>query len=188
MDQEFSIFLRLDQPPLHPICENSLTKFRINVEFYGRKQNHMVMKEKNYSTKQKEKKFGIDRKGYISKWYIKALDPANRPNIFPSIFILSIKYNDEGHVLKAIFAILVYREREKEYVVHQSYNMKQKSIKIIRSLETIIVSYVWILSKQICSQGMITAKIIYQTRNNGVKSDELIQIIKPLYGLCESGF
>ena len=112
------------------------------------------------------------------------------PNILPCRFVLAIKHNDGTEIFKARFVIGGHKDREKAAMVHQSYNLKQSSVKILLALATILGFDVWDLDvKQayLQSGSKLQRKVFIKPDIMELDHNELIQIMKPLYGLSESG-
>lgn len=107
-------------------------------------------------------------------------DQKNKPNILLSRFVLTIKHNDGADVFKARFVIGGHRKREKESMVHQSYNLKQSCIKILLPLTAILGFDIWGLDgKQayIESGFKLKRKVFIKPNILQLNHDELIQIL-----------
>ena len=113
------------------------------------------------------------------------------PNLMPSRYVLAIKHSSDGStVYKARLVLVGHRDREKWSVIHNTYNLKQSSIRLILALATILGFDVWSLDvKQAYLQAASTLrrKLFVKPEFIELKPGELLQVVKPLYGLTESG-
>jgi hypothetical protein len=119
------------------------------------------------------------------------------PNIVPGRFVLAIKTadgsasgNSGSEILKVRFVLGGHRDRDKFKLVHNSTTLKQSSIRIITALASILVFLVWsTYIKQAYLQSAEDLKREIYVRPDVMKLPpyELFQVVKPLYGLADSG-
>jgi Reverse transcriptase (RNA-dependent DNA polymerase) len=114
----------------------------------------------------------------------------DKPNIVPSRFVLAINEKDGEEVLKARFVIGGHRDRDKKKVVHSSAILKQSSVRIL--LATAAIMGFEVISADetqayLQSASELKRKVFVKSNCIDLKPDELLQIMKPLYGLAESG-
>ena len=113
------------------------------------------------------------------------------PNIISSRFVLSIKHSDTGEVkYKARFVLGGHRDKEKNLIVHNTANIKQSSIRMIMALATILGFDIWSLDVRqayIQSAAALQRDVYIKPKELDLGPGELLQIIKPLYGLSDSG-
>jgi hypothetical protein len=115
--------------------------------------------------------------------------PAN-PNIVLSIYVLSFKDRDGEIVLKARFVLGGHRDRERKCLVHGSMTLKQQSVRVLLALVAIFgceieaadVIAAYVQSEENLQRGVFVGPSCMQLGPN-----ELVCIVKPLYGLPDSG-
>lgn len=113
-----------------------------------------------------------------------------KPNIIPSRFVLTIKHVDGKEIYKARFVLGGHKDRDKDSMVHSSNNLKQLSIKLLLALATILGFDIWDLDvKQayLQSASKLQRSVFIKPNIIDLQPNELLQVIKPLYGLTESG-
>lgn len=101
-----------------------------------------------------------------------------------------IKPTDGGNIFKGGFFIAGHRGKEKLSLEHHSYNLKQSSIKLLLALETILGFDFWDLDvKQayLQSGSNLQRSVYIKPDIIELEENERLQILKHLYGLCESG-
>lgn len=113
-------------------------------------------------------------------------------NILGSRFVLSIKNKDTGdEVYKARFVVQGHKDREKDFLVHISSNLKQSSIRLVLSLAAIFGFNIWsqdITQAYIQSSEKLMRHIyIKPSKELRLSKDYLLKLLKPLYGLSDSG-
>jgi hypothetical protein len=128
---------------------------------------------------------------------IQRKDAGPHPTIVPGRFVLAIKTadgsasgNSGSEILKARFVLGGHRDRDKFKLVHNSTTLKQSSIRIITALASILGFRMWSTDiKQAYLQSAEDLKREIYVRPDVMKlpPDELLQVVKPLYGLADSG-
>lgn len=147
-------------------------------------------RESLFHDAKKNEILGLIERGTFRITLTEEIDKSEKPNILPSRFVLAIKHTDGGDIFKARFVIGGHRDREKSSLVHHSYNLKQSSVKLLLALATILGFEVWDLDvKQAYLQSGSKLQRAVYIKPDIIELDqnELIQILKPLYGLSESG-
>jgi Reverse transcriptase (RNA-dependent DNA polymerase) len=119
------------------------------------------------------------------------------PNIVPGRFVLAINTadgsasgNSGSEILKARFVLGGHRDRDRFKLVHNSTTLKQSSIRIITALASILGFRMWSTDiKQAYLQSAEDLKREIYVRPDVMKLPpyELLQFVKPLYGLEDSG-
>ncbi len=111
--------------------------------------------------------------------------------MFPYRYVLTIKHAVDACVrYKARFVLGGHRDREKDFAVHKTVNLKQPSLRMILALATILSLDVWsqaVKKAYLQSGADLQRKIFIRPNDMNLSRNELIQIVKPLYGLTESG-
>jgi Reverse transcriptase (RNA-dependent DNA polymerase) len=114
-------------------------------------------------------------------------------NILPSRFVLAIKRRDNGEeIFKARLVIGGHRDREKQSRVHTANTMRSTSLRMIMAIAAIFgfrlasvdVAQAYLLAAQPLLRD-IYVKLPPGTIE--LNESELVQLLKPLYGLSESG-
>ena len=113
------------------------------------------------------------------------------PNLIPSRYVLAIKHSSNGStVYKARLVLGGHGDKEKRSAVHNTYNLKQSSIRLILALVTILGFDVWSLDvKKAYLQAASTLRrnIFVKPESLELKPGETLQVVKPLHGVAESG-
>eukprot|EP00171_Calliarthron_tuberculosum_P003375 IDg3375t1 len=115
----------------------------------------------------------------------------SNPNVIPSRYVLAIKHKIDGSTrLKARLIVGGHRDREKNLYVYNSCTLQPTSVRILLALATILEFDIWMSDMR---QGYLQPacdlqrKYILKPDVLGLADNELVQIIRPLYGLPESG-
>ena len=117
-------------------------------------------------------------------------DTERTANIIPSRFVLAIKTSDDGtEVYKARFVLGGHRDKEKSSLVHNATNLRASSIRMLVALATAFGFDIWstdINQAYLQSASELKRDVFIKPNMLELGTDELIQIVKPLYGLPES--
>jgi Reverse transcriptase (RNA-dependent DNA polymerase) len=116
-------------------------------------------------------------------------DPVDKPNVVPSRFVPAIKTKDGKDVLKARFVLGGHRDRDKNKLVH-STTFKQSSVRL--ALASVAIMGFDVISADVIQAYLQSArdlkrKVFVKPSCIDLDPDELLQIMKPLYGLADSG-
>jgi hypothetical protein len=108
----------------------------------------------------------------------------------PSRFVLATYEKDGEENLKALFVLGRHRDRDTKKLVHSSAVLKQLSVRLL--LATAAIMGFEIISSDVTQAYLQSAsglkrKVFVKPNCIDLKPDELLQIMKPLYGLAESG-
>jgi hypothetical protein len=115
-----------------------------------------------------------------------------QPNILPSRFVLAIKHEDDGNErLKARLVVGGHRDVDKESMLHDTATVRHVYIRLLVALATLFGYPVWTID---VDQAYLQAaeplmRKIYIIPQEGIelRQNELLQVLKPLYGIAESG-
>jgi hypothetical protein len=119
-----------------------------------------------------------------------AQEAGDKPNIAPSKFVLAINKQDGEEILKARLVLGRHRDRDKKKLVHSSAILKQSSVRLLSA--TAVTMGFEVVSPDVTraylpSASGLKRKIFVKPNCIDLKTDELLQIMKTLYGLAESG-
>jgi Reverse transcriptase (RNA-dependent DNA polymerase) len=117
-------------------------------------------------------------------------DTVQKPNVAPSIFVLAIKTKGGKDVLKARFVLGGLRDRDKNKLVHSSTTLKQSSVRLLLATAAIMgfdVISADVIQAYLQSASDLKRKVFVKPNCIDLDPDELLQIMKPLYGLADSG-
>ena len=107
-------------------------------------------------------------------------------------YFLAIKnVETEKPVFKARFVVQGHRDKDKNIIVHNSTNLRQSSTRLIASLAAVHIFRIWshdVSQAYLQSSEKLMRKVYLRPpKELNLSSDELIEIIKPLYGLPDAG-
>ena len=113
------------------------------------------------------------------------------PNIVPCRFVLAIKHLEDGKEhLKARFVLSGPRDRDKRNIVHNANTLKPVSIHLMLDLASILGFDIWttgINQAYLQSAENLRRKIFVRPDVLELEPNELLQVVKPLYGLSDAG-
>ena len=112
-------------------------------------------------------------------------------NIVPSRYVLAIKHGESGQTrLKARFVIGGHRDRQRQQLVHDSPTVRPESTRMLVALATILglplVLADW-AQGYAQSQSPLLRKVFTRPNELDLAPDELVQIVRPCYGLSDAG-
>lgn len=134
--------------------------------------------------------------GLMERGTFRILKRMNIPkdaNVIPCKFVLAIKSDvDEKLTYKARFVAGGHRDRRKDFLVHSSQTVQPWSTRLLLSLSEMYDFELWVADvRQAYLQTEEPLGRDVFIRNVppefNLKPDEAIQLVKPLYGLSESG-
>ena len=114
-------------------------------------------------------------------------------NVLPGRFVLAIKSSITGEVVfKARYVIGGHRDKLKHMMVHSSTTMQPSSVRLLLALARIFGFDVWTSDvTQAYLQSILPLSREIFIKNAApefeLDPDQCLQLLKPLYGLCESG-
>ena len=114
-------------------------------------------------------------------------------NVLPGRFVLSIKSTEDGQErFKARYVIGGHRDRQKAFMVHTSQTLQPASVRLMLSFACIFGFEVW--TSDVRQAYLQSAEPLSRAIYIGKPSTEFsldpkqcLQLLTPLYGLCESG-
>jgi hypothetical protein len=113
------------------------------------------------------------------------------PNIVPEKFVLAIKNPGmDNEFLKSPFVLGGHRDRDKHSIVHRSTTIKKSSVRILLTMAASLEFNVWTIDvnqEYLQAAVDLLRKIFTKQDLLNLGEDELLQVIKPLYGLSDSG-
>jgi Reverse transcriptase (RNA-dependent DNA polymerase) len=123
-------------------------------------------------------------------------DVRDSANILGGRFILTIKdVNTGNEFFKARYVVQGHKDREKAQLVHNSTTLMQSSTKLILSFAALFRFRVWnqdVTQAYTQSALALMRKIFLQPAKKDLNyfemtSDEVLQLLRPLYGLADAG-
>lgn len=114
-------------------------------------------------------------------------------NVLPGRFVLTIKSTDDKEVkCKALYVIGGHRDRYKDFMVHTSSTLQLQSVRLLLALAAIHGFHVWTsdVRQAYLKAAEPIAREIFIRKPVGefeLEPSQCLQLLKPLYGLCESG-
>ena len=114
-------------------------------------------------------------------------------NVLPGRFVLSLKSTEDGEErFMARYVVGGHRDRHKSFMVHTSQTLQLASIRLMLAFASIFDFDVWIsdVRQAYLQSEEPLSKAIYIDRpcpEFSLNPDQCLQLLKPLYGLCESG-
>lgn len=127
---------------------------------------------------------------------VKRRDVPLDANVIGARFVLSIKnYQTPNEAAKARYVAQGYNDKEKQFIVHDVNIMRPTSSRLI--LSTAAVKQFRLFSHDVtqayCQSKMrLTRSVYLQPKKGdleifGLQNDELLELLLPLYGLCDAG-
>jgi Reverse transcriptase (RNA-dependent DNA polymerase) len=117
-------------------------------------------------------------------------DAPKHPNIVPSRYVLSIKNKDGVVSLKARFVLGGHRDNDRKSLVHATTTLKQQSVRILLALAALFgfeVTAADVIAAYVQSAENLQRDVFVRPSCMKLGPKELIRIVKPLYGLPDSG-
>lgn len=114
-------------------------------------------------------------------------------NVLPGRFVLAIKSTEDGEVkFKARYVIGGHRDRLKNMMVHSVQTLQPSSIRLLLALAAMHGFDVWTSDvRQAYLQSAVPLMRDIYIRDTvpefELSPDQCLQLLKPLYGLCDSG-
>jgi hypothetical protein len=114
-------------------------------------------------------------------------EAGDKPNIVPLRFVVAINEKDGEEILIARFVLGRHRDHDKKKLVHSSAILKQSSVRLL--LATAAIMRFEVISADVTqaflqSAGELKRKVFVRPNCIDLNPDELLQIMKPLYGLA----
>eukprot|EP00171_Calliarthron_tuberculosum_P023641 IDg23641t1 len=114
-------------------------------------------------------------------------------NVLPGRFVLAIKSTEDGNIkFKARYVIGGHRDRFKHMMVHTASTLQPQSIRLLLALASMHGFDIWtsdVRQAYLQSAEPLSRDIFIKTppMEFELESHQCLQLLKPLYGLCESG-
>ena len=114
-------------------------------------------------------------------------------NVLPGRFVLAIKSTEDNAVkFKARYVIGGHRDRYKNMMVHSATTLQAQSVRLLLAIAAMFdfdVRTSDVRQAYLQSSEPLSREIFIKTPVNEFEPDpsECLQLLKPLYGLCESG-
>ena len=124
---------------------------------------------------------------------IRLSDLPPKANLLPARFVLVIKTSAEGATrYKARYVIGGHRDRLKLYIVHDSQTVHASSVRIVVCLAAIFGFEIWSSDVKLAylqSSEPMTRRVFIKNPapQFGLEEDQCLELLKPLYGLSDSG-
>lgn len=110
-------------------------------------------------------------------------------NVLPGRFVLIIKSTEDGkEKFKARYVLSGHRDRSKAFMVHTSKTLKPASIRLMLPCASTLGFQMWTRDVREAYQQSLSQGSIFISRpcpEFSLDPDECLQLLKPLYGLCE---
>lgn len=113
-------------------------------------------------------------------------------NILTGRFVLCIKnVNIDQELYMARFVVQGQKDKEKKFIVHDSTNLRQSSTRLLVAIAAIFGFRIWshdIKQAYLQSSQTLMRKVYLKpSKEFEVSEGELLELLKPLYGLFDSG-
>lgn len=114
-------------------------------------------------------------------------------NVLPGRFVLSIKSKIDGRILfKARYVIGGHRDRMKDLLVHSTSTTQPQSVRLLLSIASILDLDVWgsdvkqayLQARKKLERELYITDVVPEFE---LQPHECLLLLKPLYGLCDSG-
>lgn len=114
-------------------------------------------------------------------------------NVLPGRFVLAIKSTEDGETkFKARYVIGGHRDRMKAMMVHSAATLQPQSIRLLLALAAAFGFDIWsadvrqayLQSSEALSRDIFITKPVAEFE---LQPEECLKLLKPLYGLCDSG-
>ena len=113
-------------------------------------------------------------------------------NVLNGRFVLVIKNKGTNEeIYKARFVVQGHRDREKHFLVHDSPNLRQSSTRLLVAIAAIFGFRRWIHDVRQAylqpSEKLMRKVYLNPSKEFELSEGELLELLKPLYGLSDSG-
>jgi hypothetical protein len=150
--------------------------------------SHNDPRARQFDNAKREEILGLIQRGTFK--LVLRSEQAN-PNVLPARFVLAIKNGGtDQEILKARFVLGGHKDRDKMNLVHNATTLKQSSVRLLLALSAVLGFELWTMDvRQAYLQAASNLKrdVFIRPHELELSQDELLQVIKPLYGLSDSG-
>lgn len=157
-------------------------------------QNDPRINDEDFVKAKRREVEGLKRKNV---WrVVKCADVPKDANIIGGRFAYTLKnYQTPEEMAKARYVAQGYGDKDKGKIVHDTSTIRPSSIRIILSIAAILLLTLFshdVTQTYLQSKDKLTRRVYIRVKKKdletfGINEDELLELVKPLYGLCGAG-
>ena len=114
----------------------------------------------------------------------------HRENVVPSKFVLAVKNTNGEERYKARFVLRGFLDSEKHLQVHYGRTLDKTNVRILLAIAAVLGLDLWsedLVQGYLQSAEAIKRKTFVKPEGISLGKSEFLQLVLPLYGICESG-